>query len=93
MTDQQAPERWRQRVFAVDEELLDRHADLIAVDNVIGLEATVVRLQHDLKKARERVKTLQATIKERDAEIAAIRASRTWRVGRALVRPLSRLRG
>jgi len=93
MTEHQSPEQWRDRVFAADEELLARHAELVAIDNVIGLEATIARLQHDLKKERERVKALRATLRARDEEIAAIRASRTWRVGRAVVRPLSRLRG
>ncbi|MCR1782669.1 hypothetical protein KVF89_09010 [Nocardioides carbamazepini] len=93
MTDQQSPEQWRERVFAADEDLLARHAELVAVDNVIGLEATVARLQFELKKARERVKELQATVRTRDEEIAAIRTSRTWRVGRVMVRPFSRMRG
>ncbi|MBM0125562.1 hypothetical protein [Pimelobacter simplex] len=93
MIDQQSPEAWRERVFAADEELLARHAELVAIDNVIGLEAQVARLQHDLKKAKERTKDLQALVRARDEELAAMRASRSWRVGRALVRPLSRLRG
>lgn len=93
MTDQQSPEAWRDRVFAADEELLARHAEMVAIDNVIGLEAQVARLQHDLRKARERIKDLQTLVRAKDDEIAAIRASRSWRVGHALVRPLSRLRG
>ena len=66
---------------------------MVAIDNVIGLEAQVARLQHDLKKAKERAKDLQAVVRARDEELEAMRASRSWRVGRALVRPLSRLRG
>ncbi|WP_408896284.1 hypothetical protein ACJ5H2_15355 [Nocardioides sp. R1-1] len=93
MTDQHGPEAWRERVFAADQELLARHAELVAVDNVIGLEATVARLQHDLKRSRARVKELQDVVRARDEEIAALRSSRTWRAGRALVRPFSRLRG
>ncbi|TQK72252.1 MULTISPECIES: hypothetical protein [unclassified Nocardioides] len=93
MTDQQSPEAWRDRVFAADEELLSRYAELVAIDNVIGLEAAVARLEHDLKKARARTKELQALVRARDEEIAALHASRTWRVGRAFVGPLSRLRG
>lgn len=93
MTEHQPPESWRARVFAGDEELLARHAEMVAIDNVIGLEAQVARLQHDLKKAKERAKDLQAVVRARDEELEAMRASRSWRVGRALVRPLSRLRG
>ncbi len=93
MTDQQSPEQWRERVFAADEDLLARHADLTAIDNVIGLEATAARLQYDLRQARKRVKELQAVVRAKDEEIAAIRASRTWRAGRMLVRPFSRARG
>lgn len=78
---------------AADASLLARHAELVAVDNVIGLEATVARLTYDLKRARERVKQLKAQVDQRDAELAALRGSRTWRVGRLLTGPFSRMRG
>jgi hypothetical protein len=78
---------------AADASLLARHAELVAVDNVIGLEATVARLDYDLKRARERVRRLKAQLAERDAEIAALRGSRTWRIGRLLTAPFSRMRG
>ena len=93
MIDQQSPEAWRERVFAADQELLGRHAEMVAIDNVIGLEAQVARLQHDLKKAKERAKDLQAVVRARDEELAAMRATPAGRGGRALGRPLSRQRG
>jgi hypothetical protein len=80
-------------VPAADASLLARHAELVAIDNVIGLEATVARLEFDLKKARERVKKLKNELELRDAEIAAIRRSRTWRAGRILTGPFSRRKG
>lgn len=78
---------------AADASLLARHAELVAIDNVIGLEATVARLEYDLKRARERVRHLKARVEQREAEIAALRSSRTWRVGRWLTGPFSRMRG
>ena len=80
-------------VAAADATLLARHAELVAIDNVIGLEATVARLEFDLKKARERVKKLTKELELRDAEIAAIRQSRTWRAGRVITGPFSRRKG
>lgn len=77
---------------AADASLLARHAELVAIDNVIGLEATVARLTYDLKRSRDRVKQLTTQLEQRDAEITALRASRTWRVGRLLTGPFSRVR-
>lgn len=76
-----------------DAELLARHAELTALDHVLGLEATVTRLQQDLKTAKSRLKRLRERLEERDDEIAALRGSRTWKVGRLFTRPLGRLKG
>jgi hypothetical protein len=80
-------------VDAYDAELLSRHADLVAVDNVIGLEATVARLEYDLRRVRTRVKRLQERLEAREEELAAMRSSRTWKVGRMFTRPLGRIKG
>lgn len=76
-----------------DSGLLARHAELVAIDNVIGLEATAARLQQELQTARARVQKLRGRVEELNREIAALRGSRTWRVGRVLTRPLGRLKG
>jgi 2-polyprenyl-3-methyl-5-hydroxy-6-metoxy-1,4-benzoquinol methylase len=76
-----------------DAAILARHADLVAVDNVIGLEATVARLQDDLRNSRRRVQRLRDKVEDLSDELAATRSSRTWKVGRMITRPLGRLRG
>lgn len=80
-------------VFEQDSSLLARHAELVAIDNVIGLEATITRLEFDLRKSRARAKRLRETLEKRDEELAAMRSSRTWKLGRLLTRPLGRLKG
>ncbi|TQK72249.1 MULTISPECIES: class I SAM-dependent methyltransferase [unclassified Nocardioides] len=72
-----------------DAEVLALHADLTAIDHVLGLEATVARQERELKNLRRRLKATReklddartATAKSR-AEVTAVRSSRTWRVGR-----------
>ncbi|MGY2874211.1 SAM-dependent methyltransferase [Marmoricola sp. URHA0025 HA25] len=76
-----------------DAGLLARHAELTAIDHVVGLEATAARLEYDLKAIRVRVRRLRKQLAERDAEIAALRGSRTMRIGRMFTRPLGRLKG
>ena len=76
-----------------DEAILAKHDALTAIDHVIGLEATVARLEADLKRTRGKLKALREQVAARDKEIAEMRASRSWRVGRALVSPVRRLRG
>ncbi|HEX2893878.1 MAG TPA: class I SAM-dependent methyltransferase [Marmoricola sp.] len=76
-----------------DSELLARHADLVAIDNVIGLEATVARLKNDLRHARIRIRRLNILVETRKDELEAVRSSRTWRVGRMVTRPLGKLKG
>lgn len=76
-----------------DDRILARHAELVAIDNVMGLEARVVELSNLLISARERARKLRERVEELESELAATRSSRTWKVGRAVTRPLSRLRG
>lgn len=75
-----------------DADVLARYQELTAVDNVIGLEATNARLLKDLRRARGRNRDLEQRLAELEAEIAAIRASNTWKAGRVLTRPLGKLR-
>lgn len=75
-----------------DESILARHAALVARDNVAGLEATVSRLERELETARRRARRLRAQLDERNAEISALRSSRTWKLGRLITRPLGRRR-
>lgn len=75
----------REEAARRDAEVLARHQELVAVDHVIGLEATNSRLLKDLRRARARVRELEA-------EIEAIRASNTWKAGRVITRPLGRFR-
>lgn len=76
-----------------DARLLERHSELTAIDHVVGLEATVARLEYDLKAARARVRRLRNQLGERNAQLSALRASRTWKIGRMITRPLGRLKG
>lgn len=75
-----------------DDEVQARLAALTARDHVIGLEATNSRLLADLRKARARNKELDARIAELEAQLEAVYASRTWKAGRAIVKPLGKLR-
>jgi hypothetical protein len=80
------------RGYLDDDALQARHGALIARDHVIGLEAQVSTLRVQLARARVRVRTLRSRLNERNEQIAALRASRTWRVGRAFVAPVSRFK-
>lgn len=73
-----------------DDALLARHAELTARDNVIGLEATITRLENDLRNARTRVRRLRERLEKREEDLAAMKASRSWRLGRLITRPLGR---
>jgi SAM-dependent methyltransferase len=73
--------------------LLARHAELVAIDNVIGLEATAARLRNDLRNARMRIKRLTGLLELRTGELEELRGSRTWRVGRMVTGPLGRFKG
>lgn len=79
-------------VAARDASLLARHDALVAVDNVIGLEATVARLEEDLRRSRDRVRRLRARLEARNEELEALRKSRSWKLGRMLTRPLGRFK-
>lgn len=86
------PGRDRRHVEAADRSLLERHAALVARENVIGLEAQVARLQADLQKSRANVRRLRERVRLADEELTAVRGSRSWRIGRALTAPLRKLR-
>lgn len=83
----------RGNVTPDDAGLLARHSELTALDHVLGLEATAARQGYELKAARARLKRLRERLEERDSEIAAMRGSRTWRIGRIFTSPLGRLKG
>jgi SAM-dependent methyltransferase len=81
------------RVVELDDDaILARHAQLTARDHVVGLEARVARLEHDLRTARTRLKRLRERLEDRNNELKALRQSSTWRAGRLITGPVSRLR-
>lgn len=75
-----------------DAALLATHAELVARDNVIGLEATIASLEARLAKARATNESLRQKVRRARAEIDALRGSSTWRVGRFVTRPLGKLK-
>jgi hypothetical protein len=79
-------------VEARDRSVQERHAALVARDHVIGLEAQVATLQFELRRVRDRLRRTRENLKKRNEELAALRASRTWRAGRILVAPLSKFK-
>jgi trans-aconitate methyltransferase len=83
----EALQRVPREVADSDASIMARHAALVARDNVIGLEAQIGTLENQLAEARHRVKTVRARLQQRDKEITELRSSRSWRVGRAILRP------
>jgi hypothetical protein len=86
-------ESLRATMHVDDSGLLARHSELTALDHVLGLEATAARQGYELKAARARLKRMRERLEERDREIAALRGSRTWKIGRIFTNPLGRLKG
>jgi SAM-dependent methyltransferase len=80
------------KVDATDRSIQERHAALVARDNVIGLEAQVSRLREDLRTTRAKLRRLRSRLEARDEELEAMRLSRSWKVGRALTAPVRKLR-
>ena len=76
-----------------DEAILRRHAELVARDNVMGLEAKVVQLENRVLELNKRIKRLRNRAEDAEQLASDIHASRTWRVGRMFTGPLSRLKG
>jgi hypothetical protein len=76
-----------------DDTILARHAELAARDNVIGLEATITRLENDLRTARSRITRLRDRVDQRTKEVEALKASRTWRIGRMFTGRLGSSKG
>jgi ribosomal protein L12E/L44/L45/RPP1/RPP2 len=82
-----------------------RHDLLRAVDRAIGAEAEAARLSDQVAVLSERLRESDAALRaarkdlaaagaERDRlarRIAAMQASTTWRIGRSLVTPASRI--
>ena len=81
------------RLQVDDDALLARNAELTARDHVIGLEATVARLQADLRTSRARVSRLRERLEDTRREADAMRSSRTWKIGRLFTGPMGRLKG
>ena len=79
-------------VAAADATVLARHAALVARDNVIGLEAQVATLQNQLSSVRQRLAAARERLEARNKELAELRASRAFKVGRTLLKPASWLR-
>jgi len=75
-------------VDAEDRSILERHAALVARDNVIGLEAQISRLQADLRGTQVKLRRARERLKAREQELEAMRTSRSWRLGRALTAPI-----
>ena len=92
LPDRAVPDLGPRTVDATDRSILERHAALVARENVIGLEAEIARLRADLEGARAKLRTARERVRARDAEIADLRASRSWRVGRAVTAPLRMFR-
>jgi SAM-dependent methyltransferase len=84
--------RVSREVASNDESILSRHAALIARDNVIGLEAQIGTLQNQLARARQRLVAARERLKQRNEELDALRRSRSYRVGRTLLKPASWLK-
>lgn len=76
-----------------DLEMKRRHVALVHRDHVLGITSELETLrermtssQLQLRRSREKATALQTSVKD-------MRASATWRLGRLLLAPLSRLRG
>lgn len=82
-----------QRAISIaDRDLLARHAGDLVVAEVAALEAKVARLKERLAHARERSARLQDRLAATAGELKAVRESRTWKAGRVLVGPMTKLR-
>ncbi|MFT4287268.1 class I SAM-dependent methyltransferase [Nocardioides sp.] len=79
-------------VILSDQALLANHAELVSRDSVVGLEATIVRLEAELAAQRARARTLRRRLREALAETKSLRQSHTWRVGRVVTSPLGKLK-
>lgn len=75
-----------------DARILGLHSQLTERDHLIGLEASIVRLTRDLETARARVRRMRARIGRLTEELAEVRQSTTWKIGRTVTRPLGKLR-
>ena len=76
-----------------DDSIQRRHAELVARDNVLGLEARVVTLENRIDIMRLRNKQLRQRAEDAETRVSELQASRTWKVGRMFTRPFGRLKG
>jgi len=76
-----------------DDAILRRHAELVAKDNVMGLEARIVNLENQIKEVTRRNKKWRNRAEDAEQLVRDLQASRTWRAGRIITGPLGRLRG
>ena len=68
-----------------------RHTALVHRDDTMGLVASAEALRDRLERAHVRNRRQKARITALQAQLTALKASRTWRVGRAVLRPFSKL--
>lgn len=87
------PRQQRAReVMLSDADLLANHAELVSRDSVMGLEATIANLEAELAAQIDRTRTMRQRLRAKTEELKAVRESRTWRLGRAVTRPLGKLK-
>lgn len=72
--------------------LQQRHATLVQRDHLIGLNAEMERLREQLTAQRRSTRRAKLRASKAEKQLAAVRSSSTWRVGRMLTRPLALLR-
>lgn len=78
------------------EQITDERRVLELVDRVLGLEAELARVSVYNNPTREQFEALERENAGLQQQLEAVRATRTWRAGRAVLAPLrlvSRSRG
>ena len=76
------------------EEIADLKVRLLGQrDHVIGSEAEAARARVELEGVRARLRRVSKARKDLEEELEELRATTTWRVGQALVRPAARMSG
>lgn len=100
LTKRMIVERYETQFAPLNSEVIEKRRALLeisrrdsdAVRHERELEMEVARLQKRLETARSRVRRVRARLRAKEQEITAIRASRTWRIGRLVIGPLGRLK-
>lgn len=70
------------------EQIISERRVLELVDRVLGLEAELARVSVFNNPARERFDALERENAGLQQQLAAMRATRTWRAGRAVLAPV-----